>query len=101
MRPVLALVLPGATTEVLAQTGGGWLVNPHDAGRLEQVLEDIYKLWTYGDLCRHYASIEMLRRFDRKSLTGELARIFDATAKRCATPGRLGEEPKAESRGPK
>jgi glycosyltransferase involved in cell wall biosynthesis len=101
MRPVLALVLPGATTEVLAQTGGGWLANPHDAGRLEQVLEDIYKLWTYGDLRRHHASIKVLRRFDRKKLTGELARIFDATAQRCAAPGGLDGEPEAESRGPK
>ena len=33
MRPVLALVLPGATSEVLAMTGGGWLANPRNSGR--------------------------------------------------------------------
>lgn len=78
LRPVLALVLPGATTEVLALTGGGWLANPRDAGALDATLAEIYARWTDGSLRDHHANLDVLRRFDRRSLTRELAGIFDA-----------------------
>jgi glycosyltransferase involved in cell wall biosynthesis len=78
LRPVLALVLPGATSEVLALTGGGWLANPRDAGELETALAGIYRRWADGTLREHHANLEVLRRFDRRNLTRELAAIFDA-----------------------
>ena len=78
MRPVLALVLPGATSEVLAMTGGGWLANPRDSGELEATLVEIYNRWAAGTLRDHHANMDVLRRFDRRNLTRELAAIFDA-----------------------
>jgi len=78
LRPVLALVLPGATSEVLALTGGGWLANPRDAGELETALAAIYRRWADGTLREHHANLDVLRRFDRRNLTRELAAIFDA-----------------------
>lgn len=80
MCPVLALVLPGATTEVIAQTGGGWLANPRDAGALQEAIVEIYALWQRGTLAHRHANPETLRQFDRRRLTGELAGIFDGVA---------------------
>jgi glycosyltransferase involved in cell wall biosynthesis len=77
MRPVLALVLPGATSEVIAHTGGGWLANPRDAGRLQQAIVEIYELWQRGALEGRHADLNALRQFDRRHLTGDLAGIFD------------------------
>jgi glycosyltransferase involved in cell wall biosynthesis len=80
MRPVLALVLPGATTEVLAQTGGGWVANPRDPGELERAIAGIYDDWRSGVLRSRHARLEALQQFDRRRLTGKLAEIFDAIA---------------------
>jgi glycosyltransferase involved in cell wall biosynthesis len=77
MRPVLALVFPGATGEVIAKTGGGWLANPRDAGALQEAIVKIYQLWQRGSLADHHANLEALRQFDRRHLTGELAGVFD------------------------
>jgi hypothetical protein len=85
MRPVLALVLPGATSEVLATTSGGWLANPRDADELETTLVGIYGRWADGTLRAHHANMDVLRRFDRRNLTRELAAIFD-TAVRAGGP---------------
>lgn len=86
MRPVLALVLPGATSEVLAHTGGAWLANPRDAGALHRAIVDIYRLWQRGTLEGRHANLEALRRFDRRHLTGELADLFNAMVERHMSP---------------
>lgn len=78
MRPVLALVLPGATSEVLTMTGGGWLANPCDEDDLEAVLIHIYGLWNASSLHTKRANMDLLRQFDRRNLTNELARVFAA-----------------------
>jgi glycosyltransferase involved in cell wall biosynthesis len=80
MRPVLALVLPGATTEVLAQTGGGWVANPRDPDELEKAMIGIFDDWQRGALRDRHARLEALQQFDRRRLTGKLAEIFDAVA---------------------
>jgi len=79
MRPVLALVLPGATTEVLAQTGGGWVANPRSAAEVEEAIIAIFQAWQGGKLDEHHAELSALRAFDRRILTGKLAKIFDET----------------------
>ena len=81
MRPVLALVLPGATTEVLAQTGGGWIANPRNADELEQAMTGIFDDWRSGSLRGRHARLEALQQFDRRRLTGKLAAIFDEVVK--------------------
>jgi glycosyltransferase involved in cell wall biosynthesis len=81
MRPVLALVLPGATTEVLRQTGGGWVANPRDGEALEGTMTEIFREWQGGTLAERHADPEALRQFDRRSLTGQLAAIFNDVVK--------------------
>ncbi len=76
-KPVLALVPPGATADVLASTGGGWSVAPHDLAALSRVVGDAFRDWTTGALTACRADLQALRRFDRKLLTHELATMFD------------------------
>ena len=76
-RPVLALVCPGATADVLLMVRGGWAVAPEDAGTLEDTVRDIYDLWLkskLGDVC---AEPSALQKFDRRILTCELAQVFN------------------------
>jgi glycosyltransferase involved in cell wall biosynthesis len=91
MRPVLALVLPGATTEVLAQTGGGWVANPRNDAELDGTTAEIFAHWQSGSLRRRHARLEALQQFDRRRLTGRLAAIFDEV-----TRARRGQVPAAD-----
>jgi glycosyltransferase involved in cell wall biosynthesis len=76
-RPVLALVHAGATSEVLGLAGGGWAVAPEDEGALSKTLAEAFVKWREGSLATFVADLQVLRRFDRKALTGELAALFD------------------------
>jgi glycosyltransferase involved in cell wall biosynthesis len=77
-KPTLALVHVGAVTDVMKETGGGWSVDPRDEGALDATLAAIVDAWRTKRLAEHRASLDMLRRFDRRALTGELAARFDA-----------------------
>lgn len=76
-KPTLAMVREGAVTEVLAQTGGGFAVDPAHAEALDAALRTIVADWRSGRLADRVADLNALRRFDRRALTGELATVFD------------------------
>jgi glycosyltransferase involved in cell wall biosynthesis len=76
-KPTLALVRTGAVTEVLARTGGGWCVDPADGAALVAVLGEIVRTWREDRLAAHRAELDILRRFDRRTLTGELAEVMN------------------------
>ena len=76
-KPVLAIVPPGATDEVLAATHGGWSIPPEDSAALQRCLTSAYRRWRDGTLRSIQADPVALRRYDRRSLTGELAELFD------------------------
>ena len=76
-RPVLALVHAGATSEVLGLAGGGWAIAPEDEQGLARTLGDAFAKWRDGSLAQFVASLDVLRRFDRRALAGELAVLFD------------------------
>lgn len=86
-KPVLALVHPGATDEVLSLTGGGWSVSPEDQPALERALAAAFALWTRGELAATRADLAVLRRFDRRALAQELCGVFE----RVAGPGARDE----------
>lgn len=75
-RPVLALAGEGAIADVMRETGGGWIVDPRDADGLLATVVTAYEAWRAGALGRHLAARERLERFERRRLTGELARVF-------------------------
>lgn len=83
-KPVLALVRSGATAEVLATTGGGWVVDPRDAEALTQAIGRAYEAWRAGTLQARTADLAALRQFDRKVLTGQLATVFEAALRSAA-----------------
>jgi glycosyltransferase involved in cell wall biosynthesis len=76
-KPVLALVWPGSSNEVLAMTGGGWAIDPRQPEALTAAVANVYQAWCSGMLKAHCADLNLLRRFDRKKLAGELAGVFD------------------------
>ena len=76
-RPTLAMVRPGAVSEVMTRTGGGWTVDPRDRETLDATLVAIVDAWRNHRLAEHRASLDRLRQFDRRTLTGELAKRFD------------------------
>jgi len=81
-RPVLAMVGPGATAELLRQTGGGWIVDPRSRGALTEALAEAYGAWEAGTLEARAADPRALRRFSRERLAGELAGHLDSLLKR-------------------
>jgi glycosyltransferase involved in cell wall biosynthesis len=76
-KPILAMVYPGAAAEVLAITGGGWAVDPRDEAALEEVVATAYGAWKVDNLRTYTARLDALRRFDRRTLTGHLANLFE------------------------
>jgi glycosyltransferase involved in cell wall biosynthesis len=79
-KPVLALVQPGATTDVLELTGGGWAVAPSYEAGLTDVLASAFREWEEDRLVERRADMQVLRRFDRRVLTRDLAALFDRLA---------------------
>lgn len=75
-RPVLALVSPGATADVVVTTRGGWAVEPEDRHTLQDAIQEIYGLWVQDKLGDVRAEPGVLRQFDRRVLTGKLAEVF-------------------------
>jgi glycosyltransferase involved in cell wall biosynthesis len=90
-KPVLAAVIPGATNEVLLETGGGWSVDPRDEAGLSLVIAEAYRDWVAGTLADRRADLEKLRRYDRRELAAELAAIFDRLAKTVSKHGHGSE----------
>ena len=80
-RPVLAVVRPGASSEVLDTVGGGWAVDPGDARGLRDALTRAYGAWRAGNLPELGAHADRLGGFTREHLAGELARVFDEVTK--------------------
>jgi glycosyltransferase involved in cell wall biosynthesis len=80
-KPTLALVRKGAVTEVLDQTGGGLAVDPADDRSLDVAIRAIASDWRAGRLATRVADLAILRRFDRRALAAELARVFDAVCR--------------------
>jgi glycosyltransferase involved in cell wall biosynthesis len=76
-RPVLALVRNGAVTEIMQQTGGGWAVDPRAAPQLDAAIAEAVDAWRSGTLASHCARLDVLRRYERRTLAGELASLFN------------------------
>jgi glycosyltransferase involved in cell wall biosynthesis len=82
-RPILALAHEGATADLVRETGGGIVVDPREPGSVEDAMGRLYRQWHTHTLPRPL-DLGRIRRFDRASLTAELAVLLDDLA----TPAR-------------
>jgi glycosyltransferase involved in cell wall biosynthesis len=80
-RPVLALVRAGAAAEIIDQTHGGWAVDPRHQDALDAALGEMVAAWRTGGLPKRSARIQDLRRFERRALSQELARVLDSVSR--------------------
>jgi glycosyltransferase involved in cell wall biosynthesis len=81
-RPVLAIAPPDSSTQdVLEQTRGGWLAHADDVDHITCMLRQAFAAHRAGQSLK--PDPDAVRRFDRRRLARDLARIFDEA---CAAP---------------
>jgi glycosyltransferase involved in cell wall biosynthesis len=75
-RPILALTLGGATSDLLKEMSGCLIINPGDGMRLKEAVMTLYQDWeaSPGPIV---AASRGAQRFERAALTTELARVLD------------------------
>jgi glycosyltransferase involved in cell wall biosynthesis len=78
-KPILALTVPGVTTDLLERAGLGIIVNPSDTVGIKQALHDLYRQWRQGR-AKMVPDETFIQTFERVQLTERLATIFDAVA---------------------
>lgn len=87
-RPILALVPEeGAAADIVRRTKTGIVCNWSDVAQIERALAGLYRRWTEGSL-EMQADENEIRRYDRRVLTGELARILDEMAEGTSVTGK-------------
>ena len=74
--PILALTTGGALADLLRRTGGAWVVDPSDVDGIAAAIREAYASWKRGEP-RRAADPVVVGRFDRKVLSGELARLLE------------------------
>jgi hypothetical protein len=75
-KPILALTLPGLTTEILSRSGLGTVVHPHDQPGIKRALRELYLRHKVGQLPA-VIDDKSLDQFNRIHQTRSLSQIFD------------------------
>ena len=78
-KPILALTIPGLTTDILSRSGLGVAVDPTDQAGIKKALRDLYLRWREGSR-RPDADEAYIATFDRARQTERLAALFDRFA---------------------
>ena len=87
-RPVLAVVGPGATADLLREIGGGWVADPRSAKALSEALVTAYQAWQSATLDAVAVDPRALKRFSRAQLAADLAALFDPLVGTLRSTGR-------------
>lgn len=74
-KPILGLVHEGASSRLINEYGAGFFGDLTSEEVIIQQLESIYKKWKSGSLPQ--ADQEFIEQFNRRSITRDLAQIFD------------------------
>ena len=74
-RPVLALTGRSAAAELIEELDAGIVVAPDDVEGICRALEWFHERWRFDELPARVDP--RVQRFDRRALTGNLARMFD------------------------
>ncbi|HEV8585520.1 MAG TPA: glycosyltransferase [Methylomirabilota bacterium] len=75
--PIIAVTGDGATSDLIGETGAGWVVAPDDVRGMRAALLGAYGEWRRRRAGEPAACPETARRFDRRQLTGRLAALLD------------------------
>lgn len=75
-KPILALTLPGLTSDILSRSGLGVTVDPNDQLGIKKALRDLYVQWRDGH-GQPAADEAYMGTFDRSRQTERLAGLFD------------------------
>lgn len=80
-RPVLSIAHPDSLASTLVrELGAGWCADVRDAGDVADTLRQVFADWRRGAIEVDPAvRTEVLRRFSRRKLAGELANVLRAT----------------------
>ena len=78
-KPILALTIPGLTSDILSRSGLGTVVDPNDRPGMKKAVRELYVAWRDGHLLPA-ADEGYLNEFDRVRQTGRLAALFDRLA---------------------
>ena len=84
---LLALAPPGPTADLIRVTGGGTCFSPNDVVGLKTYLQDLVTSRAYMHLRN---DPELYRRWDGRSLTGQLAAMLPGSAR---SDGEVGDMP--------
>jgi glycosyltransferase involved in cell wall biosynthesis len=82
-RPILCVVGRGsASFEIVRDLGAGYSVEPSDSAGLDRALTELWHKWLSGELRKHAGANldEVMRRYSREKLAGDLARVLDEVA---------------------
>jgi hypothetical protein len=74
-RPILAAVPDGDARDLLAEAGNAFLCRPPDVGGMARIIAERVEGAARGAVPRPRP--EVLARYERRRLTGELAEVFD------------------------
>ena len=75
-RPVLALCTPGMVADTVSELKAGLCAAPDDPAAIGDAIRQLHAAFVSGSL-QQYACSEPLHRFHRRTLTQQLARLFD------------------------
>jgi len=79
-RPILCVVGRGsASFEMVRELGAGYSVEPTDSVGLDRALMELWNRWLSGELWTDAGADldEVMRRYSRENLAGDLARVLD------------------------
>jgi glycosyltransferase involved in cell wall biosynthesis len=76
-RPILAAAPDGDARDLLATSGSAFLSRPDDVGRMAEIIADQVDRAGRGERAPE-PDAQLLARFERRHLTGQLAEVFDA-----------------------
>lgn len=78
--PIIAVTGEGATSDLIGETGAGWVVAPDDEAGMRAALLGAYTEWRRRSAGGVEACPDGARRFDRRRLTGQLAALLEGVA---------------------
>jgi glycosyltransferase involved in cell wall biosynthesis len=75
-KPILGLVPPGASAELIREASAGVVVDPYDIDGIAAQIQNLYKRWKQSQL-RVNTDPKVVAHFSRRTLTGNLAKVLD------------------------